>query len=98
MRFSFLDQVAVNFEKYGFTTSNTGSACDPQAEVSIATSLGLNNPAFFSDSLFCSPKTLVTPDADQKFVFADSVHPTTRYNILFAQFVERQIAASGLDK
>jgi phospholipase/lecithinase/hemolysin len=96
--FSFLDQTVANFQSEGFTTSDTGSACDPQAEIAIATKLDLPNPTFFSDSLFCSPQTLVAPNADQTFIFADSVHPTTHYSNLFAKFVEQQIAASGLGR
>jgi phospholipase/lecithinase/hemolysin len=29
-------------------------------------------------------------------MFADDLHPTTRMHALFAQYVEQQIAASGL--
>jgi phospholipase/lecithinase/hemolysin len=94
--FSFLDQVVADFQNYGFTTSDTGVACDAQAEIAIAAKLKLSNPSFFSDSLFCSPQTLVVPGADQTFIFADSVHPTAHYSDIFAHFVERQIAASGL--
>ncbi len=96
--FSFLDQVVANFQSFGFTTSDTGSACNSAAEIAIATGLGLPDPAGFNDSLFCSPKTLVAPNADQTFIFADTVHPTTHYSALFARFVEQQIAASGLGK
>jgi phospholipase/lecithinase/hemolysin len=31
-------------------------------------------------------------------MFADMVHPTTHLYALFAQFVEKQIAASGVGK
>jgi len=31
-------------------------------------------------------------------MFADSLHPTTRLHALFAQQVERQIAAAGIGK
>ena len=96
--FSFLEQTVANFQKEGFTTSNTGIACNAQAEIAIATNLGLPDPGDFSDSLFCSPQTLTTPDADQTFIFADDVHPTTHYSNLFTKFVEQQIAASGLGK
>ncbi len=96
--FSFLDQVIANFQGYGFTVSNTAIACNLQAQVALATQLGLNDPAQFADSLACSPQTYVTPTADQTFMFADAIHPTARYSALFAQFVEQQIAASGLGK
>lgn len=96
--FSFLDQTVANFQSEGFTTFDTGSACNPDAEIAIATGLGLSDPNFFDDSLFCSPQTLVAPNADQTFIFADNIHPTTHYSNLFAKFVEQQIAASGLGR
>jgi phospholipase/lecithinase/hemolysin len=96
--FTFMDQLVANFQSNGFTVSNTGFACNAQAEIAIATQLGLSNPSQFSDSLFCSPQTLVGPNADQTFMFADNIHPTTHYSSLFAQFVEKQIAASGLGR
>jgi len=43
-----------------------------------------------------SPATYVTANADQTYMFADDLHPTTRLHALFAQFVEQQIASSGL--
>jgi phospholipase/lecithinase/hemolysin len=96
--FTFMDQTVANFQSEGFTTAGTGSACNPQAEIAIATGLGLSDPSFFGDSLFCSPQTLVAPNADQTFIFADKIHPTTHYSNLFAKFVEQQIAASGLGR
>ena len=58
----------------------------------------MNNPEFYDDALFCSQQTLSAPNAEQTYIFADSVHPSTHYSTLLAQFVERQIAASGLGK
>jgi phospholipase/lecithinase/hemolysin len=46
--------------------------------------------------LLCSPPTYVTANADQTYMFADDLHPTTRMHALFAQFAEQQIAGSGL--
>jgi phospholipase/lecithinase/hemolysin len=36
--------------------------------------------------------------ADQTYMFADTVHPTTHLYALFAQNVQQQIAATGLGK
>ena len=90
--FSFLDRIIANFKTYGFSVSNTGLACNLQAQVITATQLGLPNPSVFATSLFCSPKTYTTLDADYTYMFADMVHPTTHLNGLFAQFVEQNIA------
>jgi phospholipase/lecithinase/hemolysin len=56
-----------------------------------ATNLHLDNPSAFGQSLFCSPQTYVSMDADQTFMFADDVHPSTHLNALIAEFVEQQI-------
>jgi phospholipase/lecithinase/hemolysin len=81
--YTFESQVFSRFQANGFTVSNTGVACDP-AKTPDAT------------ALLCSPATYTTPNADQTYMFADDLHPTTHLHALFAQFVERQIAASGL--
>jgi len=81
--YTWISQIVMNFQANGFAVSNTGVACDP-AKTPRAT------------ALLCSPKTYVTANADQTYIFADSLHPTTRLHALFAQFVEQQIAKSGL--
>jgi phospholipase/lecithinase/hemolysin len=95
--FSFIDRIVTNYTTYGFSVSNTGPnqgmACNLKAQVGRATQLGLPDPSGFAESLFCSPKTYWTYDADVTFMFADMVHPTTHLNALFAQFVEYKIAA-----
>jgi phospholipase/lecithinase/hemolysin len=90
--FTFIDGVIANFRERGFTVSNTGFACDLSAQVARATKLHLDDPSVFGQSLFCSPKTFVSKGADETFMFADSVHPTTHLNAIFAQYVEQQIA------
>ena len=101
--FKFLDDIAANHSMYGL--SNTALACDLTAQVNeaaekgLAVQLGLtNNPSLFeqifAQALFCSPSTYTAGGADYKYIFADMVHPTTRVNALFAQFVEQQIAKS----
>jgi phospholipase/lecithinase/hemolysin len=89
--FAFTDDIVANFQQHGFAVSNTAFACDLPAQVMKATRLHLDNPSVFGQSLFCSPQTYVTKGADQTFMFADTVHPTTHLNAIFAEFVERQI-------
>ncbi|RQS74419.1 lipase [Burkholderia sp. Bp8963] len=81
--YTWVNQIVANFQANGFVVSNTAVACDP-AKTPHAT------------SLLCSPPTYVTANADQTYMFADDLHPTTHVHALFAQFVEQQIAKSGL--
>ncbi len=81
--YTWVNQIIANFQANGFVVSNTSVACDP-AKTPHAT------------ALLCSPATYVTANADQTYMFADDLHPTTRLHALFAQFVEQQIAKSGL--
>jgi phospholipase/lecithinase/hemolysin len=81
--YTWTTQTIQNYQANGFTVSNTAQACDPS-----------KTP--HDTSLLCSPSTYVTPNADQTYMFADYLHPTTRMHALFAQYVEKQIAASGL--
>jgi phospholipase/lecithinase/hemolysin len=78
-----VNQILANFQANGFAVSNTSVACDPA-----------KTPR--STALLCSPSTYVTANADQTYMFADKLHPTTHLHALFAQFVEQQIAKSGL--
>ena len=90
--FTFMDGIIADFRQHGFTVSNTGFACDLSAQVARATRLHLDDPSVFGQSLFCSPQTFVSKGADEIFMFADAVHPTTHLNAIFAEFVEQQIA------
>jgi len=81
--YTWVNQIVASFQANGFVVSNTSVACDP-AKTPHAT------------ALLCSPATYVTANADQTYMFADNLHPTTRMHVLFAQFVEQQIAKSGL--
>lgn len=81
--YTWLDQIIANFQGNGFTVSNTGQACDPSKTPD-------------DTSLLCSPATYVSANADQTYMFADDLHPTTHLHTLFAQYVEQQIAKSGL--
>jgi phospholipase/lecithinase/hemolysin len=89
--FGVIDNVIKNFQKFGFQVSNTGMACNLQAQIEKATALGLKNPLQFGESLYCSTATFTTPGADESFIFADTVHPTTHLSAIFAKAAERQI-------
>ncbi|MEX3949619.1 SGNH/GDSL hydrolase family protein [Paraburkholderia sp. EG287B] len=81
--YTWITQLVANFQASGFTVSNTAQACDASKTPD-------------NTSLLCSPATYVSAHADQTYMFADDLHPTTHTHALFAQFVEQQIAASGL--
>jgi phospholipase/lecithinase/hemolysin len=40
----------------------------------------------------------VASNADQAYMFADDLHPTTHVHTLFAQYVEQRVAAAGLGR
>lgn len=81
--YTWLNGIIANFQANGFAVSNTGQACDPKKTPD-------------NTALLCSPPTYVTSNADQTYMFADDLHPTTHLHSLFAQFVEQQLARSGL--
>lgn len=92
------DGILANYQANGFTVSNTGTACNLTAMAAAAQQHGMPNPSAFASSLFCSPDTYTVAGADQTYMFADTVHPTTHLHALFAQQVEKQIAAAGIGK
>jgi phospholipase/lecithinase/hemolysin len=107
--FDWQDQVMANYQANGFVVSNTNTACNLTTMATNATTYATQNPsvllpgqtaaefgASLASSLFCSPQTLTVAGADQTYMFADTVHPTTKLHALFAQYVEKQIAATGL--
>lgn len=81
--YTWITQMIANYQANGFAYSNTAQACDPSKTPD-------------DTALLCSPPTYVAPNADQTYMFADDLHPTTRLHALFAQYVEQQIAQSGL--
>jgi phospholipase/lecithinase/hemolysin len=81
--YTWLNQITANFQANGFAVSNTGQACD-----------ATKTPD--DTALLCSPATYVSANADQTYMFADDLHPTTHLHALFARYVEQQIANSGL--
>jgi phospholipase/lecithinase/hemolysin len=96
--FKWIDGVVANYQANGFSVSNTGTACNLSAMIAAATKAGQPNPTAFASSLFCSPQTYTVAGADQSYMFADTVHPTTHLYSLFAQYVEQSIALTGLGK
>jgi phospholipase/lecithinase/hemolysin len=81
------------FQADGFTVSNTATACNLTQMVANATASGQPDPSAFASALFCSPQTLVAPNADQTYMFADQVHPTTHLYLVFANYAESVINA-----
>lgn len=109
--FTWQDALAANFTANGFSVGNTGTGCNLTLMQSKATAYATANPSVLSagetpaqfgaslaSSLFCSPEMYTTTNADQTYMFADGLHPTTHLHQLFAQFVEQQIAAAGIGK
>ncbi|MDE1179504.1 SGNH/GDSL hydrolase family protein [Paraburkholderia sp.] len=92
------DDTLANYQALGFTVSNTGTACNLASMEAAAAKYGESDPSAFASSLFCSPETYTVAGADQTYMFADLVHPTTHLHALFAQYVEQKIAATGLGK
>jgi phospholipase/lecithinase/hemolysin len=90
--FTMVDKVVANFQEYGFKVSNSGMACNVQAEIDKATALKLENPSFYNDALFCSLETYTNPTAPEDFIFADTAHPSTHMSAIVAKAVEDQVA------
>ncbi|SPB14983.1 acylhydrolase [Caballeronia novacaledonica] len=93
-----LANITANYQQLGFTVSNTGTACNLKAMAEAAQKFGEPDPQDFATSLFCSPETLTVAGADQTYMYADTVHPTTHLHALYAQFAEQTVAGTGLGK
>lgn len=76
--FTLLNEIQADFARYGFTNI-TGTAC--------------NLAATNGSSLFCSPAAYVTPNANQTYLFADGVHPTSAAHSIVADFTQALIEA-----
>ncbi|GAM53535.1 SGNH/GDSL hydrolase family protein [Mycoavidus cysteinexigens] len=76
--FSFFNRILASYQAEGFVVSNTAVACN------------LSPP--YNSSLFCSPQVYAVPNADQTYMFADEVHPTTRLHARFAAYVQERLA------
>jgi len=77
--FSLFNEILANPATFGFSNT-TGTACGPFPPFATT-----------ANSFFCYAGNLVAPGADQSYVFADSVHPTTASHRIIAQFVESLI-------
>jgi len=77
--YSFLAEIQANPSLYGFTNITT-PACGAFPPFSTA-----------PDALFCPPNVWLAPNANQTFLFADGIHPTTAAHAMIAQFVEAMI-------
>lgn len=82
--YAFLDNTLASYQAYGFLVGNSGTACNLQELA-----------PFGGSSLFCSPATYTVPGADQTYMFADLIHPTTRLHQLFANYVVAQLTCAG---
>jgi phospholipase/lecithinase/hemolysin len=74
-----------NGAQFGFSNTST-PACD-------ATKINALVPSAGGSSLFCSANTLVAAGADQTYLFADGVHPTTAGHRLIASNVLTRLLA-----
>jgi phospholipase/lecithinase/hemolysin len=94
----WIDNMVANYQANGFTVSNTGTACKLAEMQAAAQQFGESDPSAFASSLFCSPQLYTVAGADQSYMFADTIHPTTHLHALFAANAEQAIAATGLGK
>ena len=77
--FTLFNELRATPAAYGFTNI-TGIACGPFPPITTS-----------GNAQFCLSTNLVAPNADQTYLFADSVHLTTHTNAIIAQFVEALI-------
>ena len=77
--FTLFGEVRANPAAFGFSNV-TGVACGPFPPFSTT-----------SNSQFCLPQTLVQPNANNTFAFADPVHPTGAAHRVIAQLTESLI-------
>lgn len=79
--FALLREIASRPAAYGFTNV-TGTACNVGALPG-------------NSSLFCTSAALVAPDAQNTYLFADGVHPSSATHRVIAQYVEGLLVAPG---
>ncbi|WP_247538749.1 SGNH/GDSL hydrolase family protein [Ralstonia pseudosolanacearum] len=83
-----LTAVIQNGAAFGFANTSA-RACD-------ATKIDALVPSAGGSSLFCSVNTLVASGADQSYLFADGVHPTTAGHRLIASNVLARLLADNV--
>lgn len=76
--FTLFTEVLANASAFGFTNTS-GIACGAFPPVTTAAT---------ANSLFCHTSTLVAPNAQNTYAFADSVHPTTGSHRILGDFVK----------
>ncbi len=81
--FHFANDILENYREHGFSVGNTGIACKID-----------ELPAYYQSALFSSPAIYREPNADQTYMFADSMHLSTRSHILLAEHIRKQFEAS----
>ncbi|QHJ00834.1 acylhydrolase [Xylophilus rhododendri] len=98
--YGFYADALARYRQYGFQVANTDVACSLPAILNEAAQLGVPDPQAFVENhgwaLLCSASTLVAPQADQTYMFADHLHPASRMQALLAGFVEAQLSARGI--
>ncbi|MFZ3231437.1 MAG: SGNH/GDSL hydrolase family protein [Pseudobdellovibrio sp.] len=82
--YSFDEKFNLAYESYGFTNI-TSPACRLQLLPG-------------KSSLFCTKGTLVSPRANKKFKFADTIHPTTGFSKVAGDFVWSELQKYFLSK
>ncbi|WP_051711428.1 SGNH/GDSL hydrolase family protein [Andreprevotia chitinilytica] len=87
--FTYIDYVAAHSADpaFGFKHSLDAVACDAAKINAIAPTAG-------GSSLFCSANTLTEAGADQTYMFADGIHPTTRLHSLISDYVIGRVEAA----
>ncbi|MCZ2495383.1 acylhydrolase [Xylophilus sp. Kf1] len=97
--FRWSGDMVANYRQNGFKVGNQGVACSAPKILQKAYARGMRDPERFLAqnglALLCAADTLTEPDADQNFMFADALHPSTRLHALFAQHVIQRLDARG---
>ena len=98
--YGWTNEHIANYKRYGFKVGNQDVACSTPKIVAKSISIGLADPELFiqqnGTALLCAADTLTEAGADQTFMFADDLHPSTRMHDLFASFVLQRLALAGL--
>ncbi len=81
--FHFINGILENYREHGFSVGNTGIACKVE-----------QLPPYYQSALFCSPALYREPNADQTYMFSDSLHLSTRSHALLAEHIRERFEAS----
>lgn len=98
--FAWTAGVLANPGAYGFKVAAEGMACSQQKIIAEALAVGISDPMNFISrnglALLCSGNTLTEPYADQTYMFADQLHPSSGLHTEFAKYVESELVRNGL--